>query len=546
MSSELNLDLDDMDFENNEELLDDEVSFDTLADSSSIARLNSSNNPFAGLDDDDEDDDDDIIDLDAGNQLDVDVEGVETDDNLLDDGSFDEADYRDGTLVSQDELMEEDEVPTQINIDDPDVVSLSGDFVVQYNTNSDTAFELKVLGIDDIVITNRVRQNASADDITRSIKSTGLLMPIVVAPTVTEGIYVLIDGWRRLMGCARSGKKKVPVIVNHNVSTKDIPILESMYNHARKYTIKEMVGHIEYLEVEKGIMNPSMIEYLLQMNSGDYTKLKDILNDNDEDIIEKLYAGIWDIETAFKKLEQRRKKESMEEKENKKAAAVYDDEEESGADQIAGAGEEAGDGELTDEQISELMLSASDLDEGLEDTSIEEMIEEDKKIDGFEPHKQKVGQREHIDPAIRKAAMVRDNGTCQCCKHGGTHFADVLDLHHIIPVSLSGVDSVDNSIMLCVTCHRFVHLYSTGDLTIAPALLESNYDDLDDEMKNQYPNAEVFEDEKMRMKRVIKLGSVIRKGMAAKGINREKYKEQNSNAGIGRRKPGKNAEQEKD
>lgn len=506
-----------------------------------------------------DDEDDEVIDL--GSDADLsDLEELDTSDNSVDsnllsdldeldsDNSFDtlddNIDYSSGTPVSQDELMKEDELDV-LDVNDPDIVSMSGDFVVQYNTNLDTAFELKVIDIDNIAITNRVRQNASADDITRSIKSTGLLMPIVVAPTQTEGIYVLIDGWRRLMGCARSGKRKVPVIINHNVSTKDIPILESMYNHARKYTIKEMIGHIEYLEVEKGIMNPSMIEYLLQMNSGDYTKLKDILNDNDEDITEKLYSGVWDIETAFRKLEQRRKKESLEEKENKKAAAVYDDEEESGADQIAGAGEEVDGESLTDEQISELMLNAADLDDGLEDMSLEEMIEEDKKIDGFEPHKQKVGQREHIDPAIRKAVMVRDNGTCQCCKHGGTHYEGVLDYHHCLPVFLGGPDTVDNGIMLCVTCHRFVHLYSTGDLHIASALLESNYDDLDENLKAQYPNAEVFEDEKMRMKRVIKLGSVIRKGMAAKGINREKYKKEHSNEGIGRRKPGINAEQEK-
>lgn len=498
-------DLDDFDF--------DETEFDTVLDNESNEEI-----PY------DEDDDDDIIDLDS------------TDNDI---------DYTGGSPVSQDELMEEDENLNPNNDTNPDIVSMSGDFVVQYDTNSDTAFELKVIDIDSIAITNRVRQNANADDITRSIKSTGLLLPIVVAPTRTEGIYVLIDGWRRLMGCARSGKRMVPVVINHNVSTQDIPILESMYNHARKYSIKEMVDHIAYLEVEKGIMNPSMIEYLLQMNSGDYTKLKDILNDNDEDITEKLYSGVWDIETAFRKLEQRRKKESMEEKENKKAAAVYDDEEESGADQIAGAGEEA-DGEgLTDEQISSLMLTAADLDEGLDDVSLEEMIEEDKKIDGFQPHKQKVGDREHIDPAIRKAVMVRDNGTCQCCKRGGEQYADILDYHHIIPVHLNGEDTVDNGIMLCVACHRMVHLYAYDDLHIDKALLEGSYDELDDSKKEQYISEAIFEDEKNRLKRIIKLGSPIRKGIAASGKSKEHFKKEHSNAGIGRRKPGAKAEQEK-
>jgi hypothetical protein len=88
-------------------------------------------------------------------------------------------------------------------------------------------------------------------------------------------------------------------------------------------------------------------------------------------------------------------------------------------------------------------------------------------------------------------------------------------------------------------------LYSTGDLTVDSALLESSYDELDEETKLRYPNEQIFEDEKMRFKRIIKLGSVIRKGIAQKGLNREKFKEEHSNAGIGRRKPGVNAQQDR-
>ena len=57
-------------------------------------------------------------------------------------------DYTGGSPVSQDELMEEDENLNPNNDTNPDIVSMSGDFVVQYDTNSDTAFELKVIDID--------------------------------------------------------------------------------------------------------------------------------------------------------------------------------------------------------------------------------------------------------------------------------------------------------------------------------------------------------------------------------------------------------------
>ena len=90
-----------------------------------------------------------------------------------------------------------------------------------------------------------------------------------------------------------------------------------------------------------------------------------------------------------------------------------------------------------------------------------------------------------------------------------------------------------------------VHLYSTDDLHVDKALLEGSYSDLEDNKKEQYISEAIFEDEKKRLKRIIKLGSVIRKGMAAKGINKDKYKKEHSNASVGRRKPGVNAEQEK-
>lgn len=448
----------------------------------------------------------------------------------------------DGAIVDSADLLADDEEPV---IDKGAFINDTGNIVVQEASDDvENGFEIVYLNIENIGITQRIRKMQSVDDLVTSIQSTGLLKPLMVAPTATEGLYVLLDGFRRIQACARAGKTRVPCIVNNKVNTPEIPILEAMYNHFRKYSIKEQIDYINYLETQQGIMNPGMIEYLLQMNSGDYTKLKDILNDGDPDIVVKLYEGAYDIATAFKKLEQRRKKETLEERENKKAAKVYDDEEESGADKIQGSGEEADGDALTDEQIQSLALNADTLDDDLEDTSISEMIEEDKNIEGFKPHKQKVGERETIDPAIRKAVMTRDNSTCACCKRGGQQYVDILDYHHVVPVHLGGVDSVDNGIMLCVACHRMVHLYATDDLHIDSALLQGEYDDLDENKKMRYPNAEIFEDEKMRLKRIIKLGGRIRKGIAQQGLNREQYKKEHSNAGIGRRKPGKNAEQE--
>lgn len=512
---------------NNNELLDgfDELDLDNMEETSNI---------WDDLDLDQEGSEEEILDFDLDEDTDTGIE-----DGVLEEET---EDYLDGSIVSDVDLMEEDE---EQNITrESDFISDSGNIVVQDTSDDkENGFDLIYLDIEKIAITSRIRKMESVEGLVQSIQSTGLLKPLVVAPTATEGLYVLLDGYRRIQACARAGKSKVPCIINNRVNTPEIPILEAMYNHSKDYSIKEQVDYIDYLEKQKGIMNPAMIEYLLQMNSGDYTKLKDILNDNDDDIVTKLYDGAYDIATAFRKLEQRRKKETLEEKENKKAARVYDDEEASGANQIEGSGEEA-DGELTEEQIASITVNLESLDEDMEDTSINELIEEDKDLKGFKPHKQKVGEREYIDPIIKKTVMTRDNSTCRCCKRGGEQYVDILDFHHILPVYLGGADTPENGVMLCVACHRLVHLYSTDDLHIDKALLNSNYNDLTDEQKTRYENEEIFEDEKNRFKRIIKLGSAIRKGIVAKGLNKEQYKKEHSNTGIGRRKPGVNAEQE--
>ena len=188
------------------------------------------------------------------------------------------SDYLDGAIANNVDLHEDE--PEPVMEIGSDFISDSNDIVVQYTDDKEDGFAIKYIDIGNIVVTNRIRKMESADALVQSIKSTGLLVPLVVAKLETDDLYVLLDGYRRIQACARAGKKKVPCVINTKVSTPEIPILEAMYNHQKRYSIKEQIDYINYLEKEKGIMNPAMIEYLLQMNNGDYTKLKDILNDN--------------------------------------------------------------------------------------------------------------------------------------------------------------------------------------------------------------------------------------------------------------------------
>ena len=455
----------------------------------------------------------------------------------------DESDEKDNADTEDDE--DSDEINNIADGSNSSFLDSDGNLSVMNKGNAEDTFELKILPFDSISVSKRVRSGTNVDDLLQSIKSTGLLNPIVVAPTATDGMYVLIDGYRRIIACAKAGITTVPAIVNNKIKTAEIPIVEAMYNHKKQYTMRDIVDYIEYLEKEKNITNPSLIEFLMELDNGDYNKLKDILTDDDEDIVTKLMNGQMTIGQAFKQLEKRRSKESKEEKDLKKASKVYADTEESGADAIEETGETGDEGSaLTDEQIQSLAIDPTQLDSDADNISLADAAKEADDTPGYEAHKQKVGEREYIDPAIKKAVMARDGSICQCCKKGGSQFVDILDYHHILPVYLDGKDTVENGIMLCVACHRLVHLHGTGDLHIDPELLKENYADISDKAKELYKSEELFKDEQRRFKKIVHLGSIIRNGAAMKGMNREKFKKEHPNTGIGRRKPGKNAQQE--
>ena len=448
---------------------------------------------------------------------------------------------------------------------DFDFVAKDGSVSVMDNSQTRNSFELiDELPLEKLVIAGkRIRQRSAVTSLSQSIKQTGLLMPIVVAPTMTQGTYVLVHGFRRIVAMMSAGSTTVPAIVNKRIKSSEISIVEALYNQYTPYTMRECADFIKYLETERGIMSPSMFEMLLQWNSGDYSKYKDIMDDNDPDIVEKLFGGEFTIAQAFQALEKRRKKESREEKQNKTTAKAYDSEQVEQAEGLLDTGSEVEqDGEgLTEEQISDLMIDPTKLGDDLSDKSLDEMVEAGAKMEGYEPHKQDWKNRERIDPAIRKAVMARDNNTCQCCKKGGPDYVDILDLHHIVEVYLGGEDSVANSITLCLNCHKQVHLYALGKLTIPKTLTAEELDNeaqkalLDENTKREAAGAAAITEQSLiddfklryrmkyleeqdRYKRIVKLGNIIREGLRQKGMSKEQAAKDYPIDSIGRLKPG--------
>lgn len=391
--------------------------------------------------------------------------------------------------------------------------------VLENGACTGNAFSLQYINIADIIVwTPRVRGNTDISALVTSIKNDGLLLPLVVAPTKTEGRYVLIKGSRRLLACATLGMKKIPCVINNQISNSDIHVVEPIYSHNRPYSVTEMLNYIDYIKKERGIDNPSMIEYLLNMESGCYMKLMDVMDDNDDEIVSALLTGEIDIKTAYKKLEQKRKKAGRDKMADMRANKIYGDAS-YGTDITANSGETNAEGEqLTDDEIRDIVDGVGDL-ENVGDLDGEELRTSGDNIQGFAAHRQDPNERERLDPKLRKAVLARDDNTCRVCGMGGQEYPEVLDVHHVIEVYLGGNDDINNLLCACTVCHKLIHLWGRGELQVRP------FDQMGEAEANKF-------------KRIIKLGNVIRQGMAAKGMKKEQLKKLDQADTIGRRLKG--------
>ena len=71
------------------------------------------------------------------------------------------------------------------------------------------------------------------------------------------------------------------------------------------------------------------------------------------------------------------------------------------------------------------------------------------------------------DPDVVAEALYRANGRCEKCQAKApftkrSNGQPYLEVHHIIPLSQGGLDSLSNVISLCPNCHREVHFGPAG------------------------------------------------------------------------------------
>lgn len=82
------------------------------------------------------------------------------------------------------------------------------------------------------------------------------------------------------------------------------------------------------------------------------------------------------------------------------------------------------------------------------------------------------------DPMVKAWVLQQSKGICENCGEKAPFYLNdgipYLEVHHVIPLSLSGADTTSNCVALCPNCHRALH-YSQN----AKELIEKLYDNIE-------------------------------------------------------------------
>lgn len=359
--------------------------------------------------------------------------------------------------------------------------------------------------------------------LTSTVKDMGVINPIHVMTVSADAEeddykYVLLDGLRRMYGAMRNGVDEVDAIVwdfKDKDQGVDLSLFLSLFlNRAQRRNYSEIWDLYKVLELQFSI-TPGTLEFLLQLESGDAMKLKDVMLCDYEEVKQALINNEKTLEGAYKLLQKLRKEENMLEKEDAMGISATVE----GADAIVA--DNTGDaGELSDNDVVELLDMVNN--HSLDDVSSDDFS--DLNSSAFNEEHQKVGERHPVDPAIRQGTFQRDKYRCRCCGTGGVAFLATLIYHHAIPVHCGGGDSVENGLTLCDSCHQTLHCAEKAGGKIP----------MTKEQFEEYSKAD--------QERIVKIINYAKVAVAAaqrKGVSSERIKEE-ANKSARHRMPGEN------
>lgn len=345
---------------------------------------------------------------------------------------------------------------------------------------SNLTLSKKEIECDSIILSNfkKISRKETLSGLDRLVEQWDVVTPIHVLANEDEGTYMLLDGLRRLAAAIKKGNETITAII-WNFEDKDegkanANLLSLMINRSQRYNMTELWDMLQILK-SRNNANPTLCEYLLQLEPGDAMKLEDVMTaEGDYDEIRmKLLEGKCTIDAAYKKLCNARKKEDRLEKENTMGIPV-DEASSQGSSASKGSGEgkseviDPNEGEIDADKNSNLSMDEVkeilEMSGNAEDADLDEVEDRSEEVRG--PEVQDKHNRHVLDKDLRTAILSRDNFKCQCCGNGGMSYLPILTVHHRVPVAVGGPDKEENLITLCQNCHMRLHVYTMKGLRV--------------------------------------------------------------------------------
>lgn len=63
----------------------------------------------------------------------------------------------------------------------------------------------------------------------------------------------------------------------------------------------------------------------------------------------------------------------------------------------------------------------------------------------------------NISSVVKKKLYLNSKGQCYVCGLNGPEISSVFEIHHKIPFSISGDNSLNNLVLVCPICHKIIH-----------------------------------------------------------------------------------------
>ena len=362
-------------------------------------------------------------------------------------------------------------------------------------TRENFSIDTGVVDFNSLIVPDPIKKGREHTylGLTTSVGELGILNPIHVM--ITEGYatwvenhpneeyegpkYILLDGFRRVYAGLKNGITRCFAIIwdfkDKDKGNELSLVLSRILNREQKHTWEEIWTMYQILNAQSPLTDGTM-EYLLQLDMGDASKLKSVRQNADmfPEPKEDLLANKKTLQQAYTMLEKMMREVDTLSKDDKTGI--------SNMEQAEGVVEEAGDQKLSDQEVQDI-LEMSDNGGFVDDLSEEDFDE--FMGNNLPDDRQVVGERHPLDPALRAAVLARDGYCCVVTGRGKglpTPIAmSILNVHHKVPVHAGGTDTMDNLVTVSLDVHTMIHILERNNGKVG--MSKETYDKLTEEEK---------------------------------------------------------------